>query len=72
MYLCICQQSYNTDLFKGHELASPVGAYIFQHMKNKGMQQSDALPENSEAIDVWKNACHPPSRHVVAYDYYPI
>ena len=52
MYLRICQQSYNTDLFKGHELAFPVGAYIFRHMKNKGVQQSDASPENSEAIDV--------------------
>ena len=39
-------------------------------MKNKGMWQSDALSQNSEAIGMWKVACHPPSRDVGACDNY--
>ena len=30
------------------------------------MQQSHALSQNSEVIDVWKVALHPPGRHAVA------
>ena len=41
-----------------------------QHKKKKGVQQSHASSRNSEAIDVWKVACHPPSRRVVACDDY--
>ena len=33
-----------------------------RQMKNKGMQQSHALSQNSEPIDMWKVAHHPPSR----------
>ena len=39
-----------------------------RHMKNKGMQQSHALHQNSEATDMWKAACHPSCRRVVACD----
>ena len=39
-----------------------------QHIKNKSVQQSHASLQNSEAVDVWKVACHPPSRRVVACD----
>ena len=31
-------------------------------MKNKGMQKLHASSRNSEAIDMWKVACDPPSR----------
>ena len=41
-----------------------------QYMKNMGVQQSHASSQNSEAIDMWKVACHPPSRHVVTCDDY--
>ena len=41
-----------------------------RHMKNKGVQQSHASSQNSEAADVWKVARHPLSRHVVACDDY--
>ena len=40
------------------------------HMKNSGVPQSHASPRNSEVIDMWKVACHPPSRRVVACDDY--
>ena len=38
--------------------------------KSKIVQQSHASSWISEAIDVWKVACHPPSRHVVVCDGY--
>ena len=41
-----------------------------QHKQNKGVRQSHALSQNSEAIDMWKVSCHPPSRHVEACDDY--
>ena len=34
----------------------------FWHMKNKSLQQLHASSQNLEAIDIWKVACHPPSR----------
>ena len=40
------------------------------HQKRKGLRQSHALSQNSEAIDVSKVACQPPSRHVVVCDDY--
>ena len=39
-------------------------------MKNKGVGQVHASSQNSEAIDVWKVASQPPSRHVVPCDNY--
>ena len=39
-------------------------------MKNKGVQQLQALPQNSEAMNVWKVAHRPPSRYVVVCDAY--
>ena len=39
-------------------------------MKNKGVRQSHALSQNSEAMDVWKVARHSPIRRVVACDDY--
>ena len=39
-------------------------------MKNKDVQKSNALSRNSEAIDVRKVACHPPSRHEVVCNNY--
>ena len=44
--------------------------YRLQHMKNKGVRQSHTMSWNSEAIDVWKVARHPPSRWVVVCDDY--
>ena len=41
------------------------------HMKNKGVRQLHALPQNSEAIDVRKVAHHPSSRQMVVCDDYP-
>ena len=41
-----------------------------RHKKNKGVRPSHASSRNSEAIDVWKVARHPPSRRVVACDDY--
>ena len=39
--------------------------------ENKSVQQShSSSPQNSEAIDVWKVARHPPSRRVVVCDNY--
>ena len=40
------------------------------HKKNKGVQQSHASSRNSEAIAMWKVACHPLNRHVVVCDDY--
>ena len=40
-------------------------------MKNKGVQQLHASSWNSEAIDMWKVARHPPSSFVVVCDDYP-
>ena len=40
------------------------------HMKNKGVRQSRASSRNSEATDVWKVACHPPSRRVLTCSNY--
>ena len=40
------------------------------HQKKKGVRQSHALSQNSEAIDVSKVTCQPPSRRVVAWDDY--
>ena len=39
-------------------------------MKDKGVQQLQALTLNSEAIEKWKVARHPPSSRVVVCDYY--
>ena len=41
-----------------------------QHVKNKGVRQSHALSQNSEALDMWKVVCHPPSRYLVACNDY--
>ena len=41
-----------------------------QHIKNKGVRQSHTSSRNSEAIDMWKDACHPPSRCVVVCNDY--
>ena len=38
--------------------------------KNKGVGRLHASSRNSETIDVWKVARHPPSTHVVACDDY--
>ena len=51
-------------------LMSHLSYYRLWHIKNKGVQQLHTLSQNSEAIDVWKIACHPPSRHMVAYNDY--
>ena len=40
-------------------------------MKNKGVQQSHASSRNSEAIEVWKVTCNPPSGRVVAWMIIP-
>ena len=40
------------------------------HMENKGERQSHASSPDSEAIDVWKVARHPPGRRVVACNDY--
>ena len=41
-----------------------------RHGKNKGVGRLHASSRNSETIDVWKVARHPPSTHVVACDDY--
>ena len=41
-----------------------------RHKKIKGLRQSHTSSRNSEAIDMWKVARHPPSRRVVACDDY--
>ena len=41
-----------------------------RHMKNKAVQQLHDSSRNSEAIDGWKVARHPPSRRMVACDDY--
>ena len=41
-----------------------------QHVKNKGVRQSHALSQNSEALDMWKVVRHPPSRYLVACNDY--
>ena len=40
------------------------------HIKNKGVRQSHASSRNSEAINVWKVTCHPPSRLALTCDDY--
>ena len=40
------------------------------HQKSKIVWQSHASSWISEAIDVWKVTCHPPSRHVVVCNDY--
>ena len=44
--------------------------FRLRHKKNKGVRQSHTLSQNSEAIDVWKVARHPPRKRVVACDDY--
>ena len=45
--------------------------FRFWHMKNKGVQLSHALLQNSEAIDMWEVTCLLSSRRVVVCDDYP-
>ena len=63
--VCICA----VVLHKSH-IWEKSGSCRLRHMKNKGVRQSHASSQNSEAIDVWKVARHPSSRCVVACDDY--
>ena len=56
-----------------HGWSFPVFAGLSRlwHMKNKGVQQSNAWTRNSEAADGWKVTPNPPSRHVVVCADYP-
>ena len=68
MYAKVC---WNVVYILYTKVCQNVG-YIFRlwHMRNKGVWQSHSLSLNSQAIDVWKVACHPPSRRVVACNNY--